>query len=371
MRWLYGALLLFAVFALREALAEREQVWAQGVTLSGGWQNSAQWYNGCWAACATDMLAWWKKNVSAKFDLSGCTMGTSTEINEVFDKNPHFGDNGDYVWKGLEYVMTNSVSSLSITYPKKIYQDDKNAWIYRFYVPRELSAQGYLIYQRGWLGSNKEKVEEALADFMDAKGNLIAALGDHQHVWVLYGVEREKESGKYTRIWVTNSSSDRDWVPGLQEFSASYFTWEGEERLTFTRPFKLKEWDPYYLEYVYKEYTEQIGPAELTYLSISEDVLLGASGAPAFRKLYAVREEDAVLASAKPSGTHFEIIGPPRYSDLKYQLVETDSLASGAWQGAEAEESTTADGRVLYRVPIGTGKKSAFYRLDVSPGVKK
>ena len=367
-RLICGALALFAVFAFREARAEVEQVWAQGVSAEGGWQNSEQWYNGCWAACATDMLAWWKKNVSAAFDLSGCTMGTSEEINRVFDKNPYFGDNGDYVWKGLEYVMTNSVSALSITYPKKIYQYLDDPWIYRFYVPLELSAQGYLIYQRGWLKAEKEKVEKALGDFMDAKGKLIAALGDERHVWVLYGVEREKASGKYTRIWVTNSSSDGKWTPGLQEFSAKYSTWEEKERLTFQRWFKIKEWDPYYEEYVYNDTLEQISPYELTYLSISEDVLLGASGAPAFRKLYAVREEDAVLASAKPSGTHLEIVGPPRYSDLKYQLVETDSLASGAWQTATAEEGTTADGRVLYRVPLGTGRKSAFFRLDVSPG---
>ncbi len=367
-RLVYGALALFAVFACRELRAEVEQVWAQGVTLSGGWQNSMQWYDGCWAACATDMLAWWKKNVSAAFDLSGCTMGTSKEINEVFDKNPYFGDNGDYVWKGLEYVMTNSVSALAITYPKRIYQDRENARIFRFYVELEDSTQGYLIYQRGWLNAEKEKVEKALGDFMDAKGKLIAALGDERHVWVLYGVEREKTSGKYTRIWVTNSTSDGEWVPGLQEFSANYGMGTSGESLWFTRTFlsgykdkETEEWIEYYA-------TEQISPFELTYLSISEDVLLGASGAPAFRKLYAVREEDAVLASAKHSGTHFEIVGPPRYSDLKYQLVETDSLASGAWQGATAEEGTTADGRVLYRVPLGTGRKSAFFRLDVSPG---
>jgi len=230
-------------------------------------------------------------------------------------------------------------------------------------VELEDPTQGYLIYQRGWLKAEKAKVEKALGDFMDAKGKLIAALGDERHVWVLYGVEREKESGKYTRIWVTNSSSDGKWVPGLQEFSAKYMTWNGKDLISFTRTFYNEEED--------EDETEQISPDELTYLSISEDVLLGASGAPAFRKLYAVREEDAVLASAKHSGTHLEIVGPPRYSDLKYQLVETDSLASGAWQTATAEEGTTADGRVLYRVPLGTGRKSAFFRLDVSPGEAK
>ncbi len=114
------------------------------------------------------MIAWWKKNLAERYNASALAIGTSAEVNDVFDKNPYFGDSGDYVWKGLEFVFTNSVPELAITYPKLVYQDDPKAAIYRFYVPHGTAAsRGYLIYQRGWLNSEKAKVEDAFKDFID------------------------------------------------------------------------------------------------------------------------------------------------------------------------------------------------------------
>lgn len=273
----------FLVLAALGARAELRQVWARGVTEDGGWQNTAQWYNGCWAACATDMIAWWKKNLAETYDLSGVPIGTSAQVNDVFDKNPYFGDNGDYVWKGLEFVFTNSVPELAITYPKMIYQDDAKAAIYRFYVPHGTAAQGYLIYQRGWLDSEKAKVEEAFKDFIDANGDLIVALGDHRHVWVLYGVEYDMDTGRLNRIWVTNSSADIGWKPGLQVFFANYMTYEGKDLITFTRSFTVK----YTVddEEIEETWTEPISPFEFTYLSIADDVLINSAGGLAFKPL--------------------------------------------------------------------------------------
>ncbi len=353
----------FLVLAALGARAELRQVWARGVTEGGGWQNTAQWYNGCWAACATDMIAWWKKSIAARYDMTGVSIGTSAEVNDVFDKNPYFGDNGDYVWKGLEFVFTNSVQELAITYPKLIYQYHENADIYRFYVPLGTAARGYLIYQRGWLKSEKDKAEEAFKDFIDANGDLIAALGDERHVWVLYGVEYDTDTGRLNRIWVTNSSSDTGWKPGLQVFSASYFTWESEERLAFTRSFTVKYTvDDEEVEVIS---TEQISPFELTYLSVADEVLVNSAGELAFKPIggdtpafnpirpgvaarFASQEEaDAFIAAFGKDRPSF--VTPPdglpdgfktRYAGL-FEVKRGD-LADGAFA---VEASLTAEAR--------------------------
>ena len=354
----------FLVLAALGARGEVRQVWARGVTEGGGWQNTAQWYNGCWAACATDMIAWWKKSLAARYDVTGVSIGTSEEVNRVFDKNPYFGDNGDYVWKGLEFVFTNSVPELAITYPKLIYQNEENAAIYRFYVPHGTAAsRGYLIYQRGWLNSEKAKVEEAFKDFIDANGDVIVALGDTRHVWVLYGVEYDTDTGRLNRIWVTNSSSDTGWKPGLQVFSSNYMTYEGKDLITFTRSFTVK----YTVddEEIEETWTEPISPHEFTYLSVADEVLVNSAGELAFKRLggdtpafdhirpgvaarFASQEEaDAFIAAFGKDRPSF--VTPPdglpdgfktRYAGL-FEVKRVD-LADGAFA---VEASLTAEAR--------------------------
>ena len=254
------------------AKAEKVQVWAKGVTAESGWENTFQFSNGCWAGCATDMIAWWQKRIAEKYDYSGIKVWDCEELIQQYDTNPYFGNGGDYVWRALEWVFTNTVKKVALPKPGDrqggygYYQtaDDKNT---------------YPISIRGWLNTYRPSVEAALQAFMDANGNAIACVSSTGHAWTLYGVEYDTETRKFTRVWATDPYPDDTTkrIPTLSTFDVMYSNYQGGDLC-------------YFLRYIYDDYNnswnpQEIEPAELTLLRIDDELLVDSEGNPSFKLL--------------------------------------------------------------------------------------
>lgn len=99
-----GRLLMLAtVLACNGPLqSETVEYWASGVDKTTGWHNTFQFRNGCWAGCATDMIAWWQDRIAERHDLSGVRLWEREDLIREFDTNSFFGDGGDYVWRAIE-----------------------------------------------------------------------------------------------------------------------------------------------------------------------------------------------------------------------------------------------------------------------------
>ena len=174
------------------AKAKKVQFWAKGVSVESGWYNTFQFTNGCWAAVSSNMIAWWQDRIKEKYVYTGKCWDPE-EINREFDTNSYFGDNGDYVYKALDWYLRETHPSIAYT---------RNG-LYMYYLDTD-DYDNPIIFTRGYINSNEEILTDALLSYFTT-GNYIAQIRDNNHAWTLWGIEVDTETNTITRIWVTDS----------------------------------------------------------------------------------------------------------------------------------------------------------------------
>ena len=174
------------------AKAKKVQFWAKGVSVESGWYNTFQFTNGCWAAVSSNMIAWWQDRIKERYIYTGKCWDPE-EINREFDTNSYFGDNGDYVYKALDWYLRETHPSIAYT---------RNG-LYMYYLDTD-DYDNPIIFTRGYINSNEEILTDALLSYFTT-GNYIAQIRDNNHAWTLWGIEVDTETNTITRIWVTDS----------------------------------------------------------------------------------------------------------------------------------------------------------------------
>ena len=278
-------LTLMATIALGawSANAERVQVWAKGVTAESGWENTFQFRNGCWAGCATDMIAWWQKRIAEKYDYSGIKVWDREELIQQYDTNPYFGDGGDYVWRALEWVFTNTIQKVSLYNPGYQYVT------YKKY--SEFQDKKPIFYTLTCYNQDTADVQKCLEEFVDANGNCIASVRGPSHAYTLYGVEYEvNEQGekKFLHMYITDptpieyedSSSPYYKKPMLHQVTLYYNPNYQGRPCIFGWYWITKDQDG-------AQTSSQcpVEPVDFTYLRIDDELLVDGKGNPSFKLL--------------------------------------------------------------------------------------
>lgn len=241
------------------AKAKRVQYWAKGVSVEGGWYNTFQFTNGCWAAVSSNMIAWWQDRIKERYIYTGKCWDPE-EINREFDCNSYFNDNGDYVFKALDWYLKE-------THPTIVYS---RTGLYQNY----LSVGDYdnpIIFTRGYINSNEEILTDVLLRYFTT-GNYIAQIRDNNHAWTLWAIEVDTETNTITRIWVTDS------VPNDRK--------NPKKEIHALEPKRYN--DLFYFERgIFNEENNSWGsqalhPTELTFFGIEGRFLVDSEGEPVF-----------------------------------------------------------------------------------------
>lgn len=282
-RFMRKAILLTAFAALAATTLHAETVtktvWAKGVTGAGGWQNTFQFRNGCWAAVSADMVAWWQKRVAEKYDTSSVKTWDSEELLRTYDTYSYFGDSGDYVWNALEWFFTNTVQSIRLVSPGYHYITGKKF--------AEVEGPKPIFYTMTCYDQIQSQVEAALQEFVDANGNCIASVRNSSHAYTLYGVEyTEEESGKktFTALYVTDptpvdytDSTSPYNVPTMHRVTLYYNpNWEGLPRIFGWYYITLDK------DGAVSSSRCPLDPVDFTFLRIDDEVIVNKNGETAF-----------------------------------------------------------------------------------------
>lgn len=242
------------------AKAKKVQYWAKGVSVEGGWYNTFQFTNGCWAAVSSNMIAWWQDRIKERYIYTGKCWDPE-EINREFDTNSYFGDNGDYVFKALDWYLKE-------THPTIVYSRTDN---YQNYLPVD-DYDNPIIFTRGYINSKEDLLTNALLSYFTT-GNYIAQIRDNNHAWTLWGIEVDTEKNTITRIWVTDS------VPNDRK--------NPKKEIHALEPQHYK--DLFYFERgIFDEENNSWGsqalhPTELTFFGIEGRFLVDSEGEPVFK----------------------------------------------------------------------------------------
>lgn len=242
------------------AKAKKVQYWAKGVSVESGWYNTFQFTNGCWAAVSSNMIAWWQDRIKEKYVYTGKSWDPE-EINREFDTNSYFGDNGDYVYKALDWYLRETHPSIAYT---------RNG-LYMYYLDTD-DYDNPIIFTRGYINSNEEILTDALLSYFTT-GNYIAQIRDNNHAWTLWGIEVDTETNTITRIWVTDS------VPNDRK--------NPKKEIHALEPKRYK--DLFYFERgIYDEENnawdaQALHPTELTFFGIEGRFLVDSEGDPVFK----------------------------------------------------------------------------------------
>lgn len=356
-----GRLLLLAAAVLAGGTlrAEIVEYWAPGVSETNGWYNTFQSRNTCWAACSADMFVWWQDRIREKYDTTGMKIWENEGLFQVYDTSPYFRDGGEYVWKALEWAVTNTCPTVDLKRPDR-------PGSYQYYYTE--GDERTMLSVNGYLDSKREKVEAALLGGF-ANGNCVAAISSPGHAWTLYGFGYDTETKKITHIWATDPFPDNTDRPEqkLHRFEAAYSNYQGGDYLFFTRGIPDPEYEGSYS-------TQRIEPAEVTFLSVDDKYLVDRDGNPSFPRLTPGTDPDpapehAEIGSVDVSGAAVELVGRARReSGFTYELLSTTDLGApdAGWQVLDAAPETTADGRVRFRHARDAAEPARFYRLRVS-----
>lgn len=242
------------------AKAKKVQYWAKGVSVEGGWYNTFQFTNGCWAAVSSNMIAWWQDRIKERYIYTGKCWDPE-EINREFDTNSYFGDNGDYVFKALDWYLKE-------THPTIVYSRTDN---YQNYLPVD-DYDNPIIFTRGYINSKEDLLTNALLSYFTT-GNYIAQIRDNNHAWTLWGIEVDTETNTITRIWVTDS------VPNDRK--------NPKKEIHALEPKRYK--NLFYFERgIFDEENNSWGsqalhPTELTFFGIEGRFLVDSEGEPVFK----------------------------------------------------------------------------------------
>lgn len=242
------------------AKAEKVQYWAKGVSVEGGWYNTFQFTNGCWAAVSSNMIAWWQDRIKERYIYTGKCWDPE-EINREFDRNTYFGDNGDYVFKALDWYLKE-------THPTIVYSRTDN---YQNYLPTD-DYDNPIIFTRGYIDSNEKILTDVLLAYFTT-GNYIVQIRDNNHAWTLWAIEVDTKTKKITRIWVTDSVPNNRNNPKKEIFSLEPKHYD--KYFYFERGIYDEEnnaWD-----------VQALHPEELTFFGIEGRFLVDSEGNPVFK----------------------------------------------------------------------------------------
>ena len=242
------------------AKAKKVQYWAKGVSVEGGWYNTFQFTNGCWAAVSSNMIAWWQDRIKERYVYTGKSWDPE-EINREFDTNSYFGDSGDYVYKALDWYLRETHPSIAYT------RNDLSMYY--------LDTDDYdnpIIFTRGYINSKEDLLTDALLSYFTT-GNYIAQIRDNNHAWTLWGIEVDTETNTITRIWVTDSvpndrKNPKKEIHALEpKHYNDYFYFE---RSIYDE--ENNAWD-----------AQALHPTELTFFGIEGRFLVDSEGEPVFK----------------------------------------------------------------------------------------
>ena len=242
------------------AKAKKVQYWAKGVSVEGGWYNTFQFTNGCWAAVSSNMIAWWQDRIKERYIYTGKCWDPE-EINREFDTNSYFGDNGDYVYKALDWYLRETHPSIAYT---------RNG-LFMYYLDTD-DYDNPIIFTRGYINSKEEILTDALLSYFTT-GNYIAQIRDNNHAWTLWGIEVDTETNTITRIWVTDSvpndrKNPKKEIHALEpKHYNDYFYFE---RSIYDE--ENNAWD-----------AQALHPTELTFFGIEGRFLVDSEGEPVFK----------------------------------------------------------------------------------------
>ena len=242
------------------AKAKKVQYWAKGVSVEGGWYNTFQFTNGCWAAVSSNMIAWWQDRIKERYVYTGKSWDPE-EINREFDTNSYFGDNGDYVYKALDWYLRETHPSIAYT---------RNG-LFMYYLDTD-DYDNPIIFTRGYINSKEEILTDALLSYFTT-GNYIAQIRDNNHAWTLWGIEVDTETNTITRIWVTDSvpndrKNPKKEIHALEpKHYNDYFYFE---RSIYDE--ENNAWD-----------AQALHPTELTFFGIEGRFLVDSEGEPVFK----------------------------------------------------------------------------------------
>lgn len=206
------------------------------------------------------MIAWWQDRIKEKYVYTG-KCWDSEEINREFDTNSYFGDNGDYVYKALDWYLRETHPSIAYT---------RNG-LYMSYLDTD-DYDNPIIFTRGYINSNEEKLTDALLSYFTT-GNYIAQIRDNNHAWTLWGIEVDTETNTITRIWITDS------VPNDRK--------NPKKEIHALEPKRYN--NLFYFERgIYDEENNSWGaqalhPLELTFFGIEGRFLVDSNGEPVFK----------------------------------------------------------------------------------------
>ena len=242
------------------AKAKKVQYWAKGVSVEGGWYNTFQFTNGCWAAVSSNMIAWWQDRIKERYVYTGKSWDPE-EINREFDTNSYFGDNGDYVYKALDWYLRETHPSIAYT---------RNG-LFMYYLDTD-DYDNPIIFTRGYINSKEDLLTNALLSYFTT-GNYIAQIRDNNHAWTLWGIEVDTETNTITRIWVTDSvpndrKNPKKEIHALEpKHYNDYFYFE---RSIYDE--ENNAWD-----------AQALHPTELTFFGIEGRFLVDSEGEPVFK----------------------------------------------------------------------------------------
>lgn len=247
------------VLPVSTAKAERVQYWAKGVSADGGWYNTFQFRNGCWAAVSSNMIAWWQDRIREQYTYTG-KWWDAEEINQEFDRNTYFNDNGDYVYKAIDWYLRNTHPTLAYT----------RTGLYQNYLA-EGDYDNPILFTRGYLNSDETRITDVLLHYFTT-GNYIAELRDNNHAWTLWAIEVDTDTNTITRIWVTDS------VPNDRN--------SPKKEIHSLEPKRYNDYF-YFERGIYDEEngswgSQAIHPEELTFFGIEGRFLVDADGNPVF-----------------------------------------------------------------------------------------
>lgn len=347
-------LMLATVLACHGPLqSETVEYWASGVDKTTGWHNTFQFRNGCWAGCATDMIAWWQDRIAERHDLSGVRLWEREDLIREFDTNSFFGDGGDYVWRAIEWVMTNTFQTVALPRPGT----------YQYHLPLG-DENRTILYVSPCYDSKVGKVEAAILGGFTNRTS-IAAISSRNHAWTLYGVGVDSETGKISHIYATDPTPDdiKNPEPKLHRFKAVYSPYGGGS-LFFERGIYDPEnnaWNQQLIE-----------PEEITFLSADDRHLVDAAGNPSFPHLASGTipgPEHAEIGAVTVTATAVEIVTRTRRENgFVYELISSTEVGAPVanWQTLDVAPETTADGRVSFRHVRDAAEPARFYRLRVA-----
>ena len=253
------AFALGVMLPFSSAKAKRVQYWAKGVSVEGGWYNTFQFTNGCWAAVSSNMIAWWQDRIKEKYIYTGKCWDPE-EINREFDRNTYFNKGGDYVYKALEWYLNE-------THPSIVFSRTD---LYHYYLPVG-DYDNPIIFTRGYIDSNEEIFTDVLLRYFTT-GNYIVQIRDYNHAWTLWAIEVDTETNTITRIWVTDS------VPNDRK--------NPKKEIHALEPKRYNNYF-YFERGIYDEENNSWGsqiiqPEELTFFGIEGRYLVDSNGEPVF-----------------------------------------------------------------------------------------